>query len=43
MKLETEHGVEVYDIEFVAKGMEYDFYINAKTGEILEFDSERID
>lgn len=38
-KLEWEDGRQVYDVEFyTAGGKEYDYEIDAKTGEILSFD-----
>ena len=39
-KMEKEHGSTIYEIEFYKDGMEYEYKINAGTGEILEFDSE---
>ncbi|MCM1256221.1 MAG: PepSY domain-containing protein [Roseburia sp.] len=39
-KLEKDHGNMTYEIEFYKGGMEYEYEINAQTGEILEFDSE---
>ena len=38
--MEKEHGSTIYEIEFYKDGMEYEYKINAGTGEILEFDSE---
>ena len=35
------YGVEVYEIEFKYNGYEYEFYINAKTGEIVKSFQER--
>lgn len=40
VKLETDDGILQYDVEFYAKDMEYDYEINAATGEILGFDHE---
>ncbi len=37
-KLDKEDGYTVYDIEFDADGMEYDYTINALTGTIMEYD-----
>lgn len=38
-KLERDHGKEIYDIEFYTAGYEeYDYEIDARTGEILEID-----
>ena len=42
-KLDHEHGVMVYEVEFVADGMEYEFDIDSKTGEILKYEKERWD
>lgn len=41
-KLEREHGMMVYEIEFYKDGMEYEYEINAETGEIIksEFDKD---
>ena len=30
----------VYEVEFLASGMEYEYTIDAYTGEILEYESE---
>ncbi|MBQ9954711.1 MAG: PepSY domain-containing protein [Eggerthellaceae bacterium] len=38
----TEGGVEVYDIEFDAKGVSYDYVIDAKTGSLIEYDEEAV-
>ncbi|MCD8051188.1 MAG: PepSY domain-containing protein [Clostridiales bacterium] len=42
-KLEYDDGIQVYDIEFYAGGVEYDYEINAATGAIIgtEQDAER--
>ena len=37
-KLEWEDGRQVYDIEFYTAGSEYDYEIDAATGEIVSFD-----
>lgn len=42
-KLDTDKGKTIYDIEFYKDGMEYDYEIDASTGKILEYDSERDD
>lgn len=42
-KLDQEDGVEVYEIEFHKDGMEYDYEINAATGDIIEYSSDRDD
>ena len=39
-KLEKDDGMMIYEIEFYKDGMEYEYEINALTGEILDFDSE---
>ena len=38
-----EHGRQIYDVEFYADGVEYDYEIDAETGEIIskDFDAER--
>ena len=38
LKLDTEDGVRVYDIEFYKDNVEYDYEIDAATGQILEKD-----
>lgn len=38
----VEDGVEVYDIEFDAKGVSYDYVIDAETGVLLEFSEEAV-
>lgn len=40
VKLEKDDGILQYDVEFYAGDMEYDYEINAATGEILGFDHE---
>ena len=40
-ELDFEKGVMVYDIEFDCDGYEYDYDINAKTGEIVKYEKER--
>ncbi len=40
-KLENDDGKAIYEIEFYQDRIEYDYEIDAKTGEILEFNSER--
>ena len=40
-EMDFEHGVMVYDIEFVYSGYEYDYEINARSGEVIQADRER--
>ena len=40
VKLDTEDGVKVYDVEFYKGNVEYDYEIDAKTGKILEKDTD---
>ena len=40
VKLDREDGVQVYEVEFYSGSTEYDYEINAKTGEILSFDKD---
>ena len=42
IKSDTDDGTEVYDIEFLSGGFEYEYEINRKTGEIIKFDKEKI-
>ena len=37
-KLEWDDGRQVYDLEFYANGYEYEYEIDAKTGEVLSFE-----
>lgn len=39
-KLEKEHRMLVYEIEFYKDGMEYEYEIDAETGEIIKYESE---
>ncbi len=39
-KLDNEDGRQVYEIEFDFNGFEFDYEIDAKSGEILKFDKE---
>lgn len=39
-KLEVEHGVVIYEVEFKANGFEYEYEIDAKTGAILDYEVE---
>ena len=43
VELENEHGRAVYEVEFKADGYEYEYEIDASTGEILKFDKEKDD
>ena len=38
--LEWENGVQVYEVEFWSGNIEYDYEINAYTGEIYSFDRD---
>lgn len=40
-KLKQKHGYAIYDIEFKANRMEYEYAIDAVTGNILSWESER--
>lgn len=42
-KLEKEHRMMVYEIEFYKDGMEYEYEINAETGEIIKYEEEEAD
>ena len=42
-KMEKEHGSIVYEVEFYKDGMEYEYKIDAATGDILEFEAEMDD
>lgn len=42
-KLENDDGRTAYEIEFYYNTTEYEYKISASTGEILEFDSDRMD
>lgn len=39
-KLEKEHRRMVYEIEFYQDGMEYEYEIDAQTGDIIKYESE---
>ena len=43
IELDMERGVMVYDVEFDASGIEYDYDINAQTGEVVRYDNKRDD
>ena len=38
---DSEHGVMVYEVEFYAGSVEYEYDINAQTGEIVKFEQEQ--
>ncbi|WP_124101363.1 PepSY domain-containing protein [Ruminococcus sp. Marseille-P6503] len=40
-KLENDDGITEYDISFYSSGTEYEYTVNAVSGEIIEFDYER--
>ena len=40
-EMDYEHGAMIYELEFDCAGSEYEYDINAKTGEILKFESDR--
>jgi|GEM_PF-4350015 hypothetical protein len=40
LKLDTEDGIKVYDVEFYKANVEYDYEIDAITGNILDKDVE---
>lgn len=42
-ELETENNSRKYDVEFKKGNMEYDYEINAETGEIISFDHDTND
>ncbi len=39
-KLEKEHRMMVYEIEYYKDGLEYEYEINAETGEIIKYEME---
>ena len=39
-KLDSDDGIKIYEIEFFKDRMEYEYEINAATGDIIEFNSE---
>ena len=43
VKLDEDDGRTVYEVEFTAAGMEYEFDIDAATGEIVKFEAEKDD
>lgn len=42
VKLDSEHGIMVYEVEFKTADMECEYEINACTGEIMDFEKEMI-
>ena len=40
-KLENDDGYTVYEVEFYKDRMEYEYKIDAATGEIIEYDMDR--
>lgn len=42
-KLDHEHGIMIYEIEFKADGTEYDYDINALTGDVVRYEKEKDD
>ena len=43
VKMDCDHKVMVYEVEFTADGIEYEYEIHATTGEILDFETEKDD
>ena len=41
LSIELDLGEGVYEVEFTVKGMEYDYEIDAYTGEILQAEKDR--
>ncbi|MDY4621745.1 MAG: PepSY domain-containing protein [Eubacteriales bacterium] len=40
IELDDEHGIRVYEVEFKAGNIEYDYVVNAVTGEIIKSETE---
>ena len=40
-EMDYEHGAMIYELEFDCAGSEYEYDINAKTGEIIKFEADR--
>ena len=40
-EMDYEHGAMIYELEFDCAGCEYEYDINAKTGEIIKFEADR--
>lgn len=43
VRMDWDDGRQIYEIEFVYNGAEYDFDVDARTGRILETDMDRYD
>ena len=43
VELDEEDGVTVYELDFIANGVEYEYELDAHTGAILQYKSEPID
>lgn len=41
IELENKYNIVVYEVDFDYQGFEYEYYINAKTGEIVKSFSQR--
>ena len=41
-KLDTENGMTVYEVEFIANNTEYDVTVNAETSEVVDYSEEAI-
>ena len=42
-ELDREHGRMIYEVEFIADGMEYEYDIDANSGDVLKHEKERWD
>ena len=40
IEMDYEHGMKIYEIRFVYNGLEYEYDINAETGDILKFEKD---
>ena len=40
VELDNEHGKAIYEAEFKSGGYEYEYEIDASTGDVLKFDKE---
>ncbi len=43
VKLDEDDGVTYYEIEFCSAGVEYDYEINATTGDVVKFEQDTCD